>query len=73
MNLFNKKLLAQQIARYNFPSGTELEQIQKTINGWQIALKDRDLNKTKETSIQGSFLIKFFEGILEYISHTSGQ
>ncbi|MBU0579370.1 hypothetical protein KJ628_05405 [Patescibacteria group bacterium] len=51
MNLFNKKLLAQQIARYNFPSGTELEQIQKTINGWQIALKDRDLNKTKETSI----------------------
>jgi len=57
MNLFNKKLLAQQIARYDFPSGDKLQKIQAIIDGWQKALKDSDLGKTKEKSVQGK--IKF--------------
>ena len=67
MNLFNKKLLTQQIARYDFPSGDKLQKIQAIIEGWQKALKDSDLGKTKEKSVQGKFLNKFFEQILHIV------
>jgi hypothetical protein len=73
MTLFNKKLLQQQVARFNFPSGKKLQQIQNTIAGWQKSIKDGDLNKTKETSIQGLFLVKFFDEILGYPSIISGK
>ena len=72
MNLFNKKLLAQQIARYDFPSGDKLQKIQAIIDGWQKALKDSDLGKTKEKSVQGKFLNKFFEQFLGYEDNTGG-
>ncbi len=71
MQLFNKKLLTRSIERYEIPQG-EVEKAQKLITGWQKALKDSDLNKTKETGIQGQFLSKFFETILGYVTQTSG-
>lgn len=70
--LFNKKLLAQHIAKYNFPEKEKLEEIERIISRWQTSLKDSDLNKTKETTIQGQFLIKFFETVLGYHTQTSG-
>lgn len=73
MNLFNKKLLAQHVARYEYPSGDKLEEIQKILHGWQKALKDSNLDRTKETGIQGQFLSKFFETILGYDTQTSGN
>ncbi len=73
MNLFNKKLLAQHLVKYNFPNGQQLEDIQKILSGWQKALKDSNLDRTKETSIQGQFLTKFFETILGYDTQTSGK
>lgn len=73
MNLFNKKLLAQHLARYDFPSGQELEEIQKILAGWQKALKDSNLDRTKETGVQGQFLTKFFETVLGYDTQTSGK
>jgi len=73
MNLFNKKLLNQQIARFEFPSNKDLEGIQQRIKNWQTALKDSDLNKTKEVSIQGDFLTNFFHIILGYAKQTEGK
>ncbi|SRR6266487_3942492 len=73
MNLFNQKLCRERIARFDFPTGEKATQIEKIIAGWQYSLKDRDLSKTKEKSIQGSFLIKFFEEVLGYTSQTSGK
>ena len=73
MNLFNQKLSRERIARFDFPTGEKAAQIEKIIAGWQYSLKDSDLSKTKEKSIQGSFLIKFFEEILGYTSQTSGK
>lgn len=73
MNLFNKKILNQRIASYSFPAGEKLEAISKLITGWQKALKDSDLSKTKEKSIQGKFLNVFFEQILGYEDKTGGK
>src|SRR5205085_3845064 len=73
MNLFNQKLCRERIARFDFPTGEKAAQIEKIISGWQRSLKDSDLSKTKEKSIQGQFLIKFFEVILGYTSQVSGK
>jgi len=73
MNLFNQKLLRERIARFDFPTGEKAAQIEKVIAGWQQSLKDSDLSKTKEKSIQGLFLIKFFEEILGYTSQIAGK
>src|SRR5688500_14594384 len=73
MNLINKRLLAQKVQAFEFPNGSKYEDISSLINNWQKALKDSDLEKTKEKTVQGKFLITFFENILEYKDVTSGQ
>src|SRR5205814_3663207 len=73
MNLFNQKLCRERIARFDFPTGEKATQIEKIIVGWQRSIRDSDLSKTKEKSIQGSFLIKFFEEILGYSSQATGK
>lgn len=71
--LFNPKLLSLAVEKFSYPDGEKKEKIQKIINGWQIALKDHNLDRTKETSIQGSYLIKIFCEILGYTSQVEGN
>ncbi len=73
MNLINKRLLAQKIESFEFPTGEKQVLSKKLINGWQKALKDSDLEKTKEKTVQGKFLNTFFEEILGYTDVTIGQ
>lgn len=73
MNLINKKLVLQKIATFPFPDGEKKEGAKKLIEGWQKALKDSDLDKTKEKSVQGKFLSTFFEAILGYSDQMTGQ
>lgn len=73
MNLINKRLLAQKIQSFEFPTGENRSSSQKLIENWQKALKDSDLEKTKEKSVQGKFLSTFFEEILGYTDITDGQ
>lgn len=73
MNLINKRLLIQKIQDFEFPVGDKQTNIKKLIDGWQKALKDSDLDKTKEKSVQGKFLQTFFEEILGYTDITTGQ
>jgi len=73
MNLLNKRILKERIQHFSFPSGNHQKIISKIINGWQVALSEHNLEKTKEKSIQGEFLLKFFESILGYSSHSSGK
>ena len=61
MNLFNKRILEERIKRFSFPVVNHQKIINNIINGLQIALTQHDLDKTKEKSVQGEFLIKFFE------------
>ena len=71
--LFNRKILNRQLASYSFPRGKELGRIEELIAGWQKALCDGDLSKTKEKSVQGKFLNVFFEQILGYKDKTRGD
>lgn len=71
--LFNPKLLGLAVEKFSYPDNEKKEKIQKIINGWQIALKDHNLDRTKETSIQGSYLIKIFCEILGYSSQVEGN
>lgn len=73
MNLFNKRILEERIKRFSFPVGNHQKIINNIIIGWQVALSQHNLDKTKEKSVQGEFLIKFFESVLGYTSHTSGK
>ncbi|PKN02847.1 hypothetical protein CVU76_02370 [Candidatus Dojkabacteria bacterium HGW-Dojkabacteria-1] len=73
MNLINKKLLQQKYTNFEFPTGKKLEEINTLIDKWQRALKDSDLENTKEKSIQGKFLQTFFENILNYDDVTSAE
>lgn len=67
MNLINKKLLAQKIANFkNFPDGAKLENDTKIVEGWIKSLTHDNLEKTKEKSMQQSFLIRFFSDILGF-------
>jgi type I restriction-modification system DNA methylase subunit len=72
MNLFNSKLLSQRIQYFNFPKAVQQEKINKLMQGWQISLTQSDLAKTKEKSVQGQFLNKFFTEILNYPSSSEG-
>lgn len=73
MYLINPKILQQRFANFDFPSGELAQKIDKNITGWQTALKDRDLGKTKEKSVQGLFLQKFFSEILGYTPNAEGE
>lgn len=73
MNLINKKLLQQKIHSFEFPSPEKLAKAKSLLEGWQKALKDSDLEKTKEKSVQGKFLSTFFEDILGYSDVTTGN
>lgn len=73
MNLINKKLLQLKIATHEFPDSEKMANARKLLEGWQKALKDSDLEKTKEKSVQGKFLSTFFEAILGYSDVTTGN
>src|SRR6056297_113008 len=72
-NLFNPKILKREIDQYSFPNQTIIEKHLKIIGGWQKALRDHDLDKTKEKTIQGQFLEKIFHQILGYETQVEGN
>lgn len=73
MNLINKKLLLQRLHSFEFPNPEKLTQSKLLLERWVKALKDSDLEGTKEKSVQGKFLSTFFEDILGYTDVTTGN
>ncbi len=73
MNLINKKILSHKIQSYEFPLGEKLMQTNNLLDGWIKALKDSNLDETKEKSVQGKFLSTFFESILGFTDVTTGN
>jgi hypothetical protein len=70
--LFNKRLLKQKINKLDFEQYPEIENAKAILSKWHIALTKSDLDKTKETGVQGQFLIKIFEGVLGYKTQSEG-
>lgn len=64
--LFNKRLLKNEINKFEFPAGYDFTRAKKIIDTWQKAIKDGNYDKTKETQVQSAFLNKFFNVILGY-------
>jgi hypothetical protein len=73
MQLFNSRLLRERMQRFSFPAGGEFKKKINVIAKWQKSLRDRDLSKTKEISIQGLFLSKFFGEVLGYTTQADGK
>ncbi len=72
MNLFNKRLLKQEIDKNLRINTKDFEDAQKVIQKVANFLK-KDANRTKEESIQGLFLQRIFEAVLKYPSQLAGQ
>lgn len=70
--LFNKRLLKQKTNKLNLSEISNIDLLKSTLTKWQTALKESDLDKTKETGVQGQFLIKIFEGVLGYKTQSEG-
>lgn len=72
MALFNQRLLRSALHTFAFPADELLTAKLHMVTTWQKSLKDSNLEKTKETAIQGAFLQKFFADILDYTSQFEG-
>lgn len=70
--LFNKRLLKQKINKLDLTEIHNITSAKETLTKWQTALMQSDLDKTKETGVQGQFLIKIFEGVLGYRTQSEG-
>lgn len=64
--LFNKRLLKNEINKFEFPADYDFARANKIIDTWQKAIKDGNYDKTKETQVQSAFLNKFFNVLLGY-------
>jgi hypothetical protein len=70
--LFNKRLLKQKLTKIDLSEISNINLAKETLTKWQAALTQSDLDKTKETGVQGQFLIKIFEGVLGYKTQSEG-
>ena len=73
MDLFNKRFLRNAVHAFDFPSGEALSEKLAIVATWQKSLKDSDLERTKESAIQGAFLQRFFTDLLDYTSQFEGE
>ncbi len=74
MNLFNKKLVQQKVSDFKgFPEGNIYANKLEVIKKYVKSLKDGDLSKTKEKSVEKTFLIRIFSDVLGYEDMGSGH
>lgn len=64
--LFNKRLLQNEIYKFELPVNYNYERTKSLINNWQSAIRQGNYDKTKETQLQVGFLDAFFYGVLGY-------
>lgn len=66
VNIFKKELLDAYLAKYSEIQIDDFESKWNTIKKWKKSCETGDLNRTKETSIQGLFFSQIFNQILGY-------
>lgn len=72
MKLFDAPLLRREAANFDVPDEV-IAQATDVIKKWVWSLRNSDLAKTKEVSVQGPFLTKIFQDCLGYIQQGGGQ
>ena len=66
--LFKQKVLARYLQNYDINSIKDLDAKRKELGLWKYSIENSDLDKTKETSVQGSFLERIWGTVLGYPS-----
>ena len=69
--IFKEKLVANHLAKFSRDDISDFDRKRKIISRWQKSCMQGDLNKTKETEIQGAFMMQVFDQVLGYTSVTS--
>jgi REP element-mobilizing transposase RayT/type I restriction-modification system DNA methylase subunit len=64
--LFNKRLLQQELNKFEFPAEYDFKRTNNLLDKWQKAIKNGNYESTKETRVQATFLTRFFSNILQY-------
>lgn len=65
-HIFNRKYLNEHLSNFDINSIEGLENKLDILRKWKISLESKSLDKTKEKSVQGTFLIQIFVNILGY-------
>ncbi|PQZ59808.1 N-6 DNA methylase [Bacillus sp. MYb209] len=64
--IFNRKLLNERLGNFKLDQIPNFDEKLKILTNWKHSLEDNEFKKTKEESLQGSFLIDFFRNVLGY-------
>lgn len=69
--IFKEKLVTSHLSKFSRDDIPDYDKKRKIIGRWQKSCMQGDLNKTKETEIQGAFMMQVFDQVLGYSSVTS--
>lgn len=69
--IFKEKLVESHLSRFSRDDIPDYDKKRKIIGRWQKSCMQGDLNKTKETEIQGAFMNQVFDLVLGYSTVTS--
>ena len=71
--LFNRKILDKYLFAYKNEQISDYEAKLAEMLKWKASVEKSDLQKTKETSVQGKFLESVFEKVLGYTTFLGGN
>jgi len=71
--LFNRRVLDKYLSAFAVEGVQDYGGKQAEMLKWKKAIESSDLQKTKETSVQGKFLVSVFEKVLEYRTFLEGD
>lgn len=67
-SLFKTKILQRHLKNFDINTIPDLALKRKELNAWKYSIENSDLEKTKETAIQGSFMERIFGKVLGFPS-----
>ncbi|WP_186321106.1 Eco57I restriction-modification methylase domain-containing protein [Lysinibacillus fusiformis] len=71
-HIFNRKYLNGELSKFELNVIPNIASHLETIKKWKMSLESKNLEKTKEVSVQGLFLTQIFGNILGYNDMISG-
>jgi hypothetical protein len=70
--LFNRKILDKYLSAFKAEHISDYERKRAEILKWKTSVEKSDLQKTKETAVQGKFFASVFEKVLGYATFLEG-
>lgn len=70
-HIFKERLIQNYLAKFTRENISNFEDKWNKIRRWKTACERSDLDRTKETQIQGTFMVQIFDEVLGYTAITS--